>query len=176
MAQLPSKSWGDIWTQLSVTNFLSLKPPQYESNHHKQDFSFLAPASNCKFIKFSPYTSPRLWIPHTPAPHFQNKFYIFLLACRRSKESPSIPGAMQKTWFAWLTSKTERWNPGSQYQNIVRRKDLVTIIRIEYCSNILSSNPYSFLPGNDLRPLDLSSDLLVTLMKYVHRDWPETYT
>ena len=58
----PKARPGYKWTHLSVTNFLSLNPSQYESSHRKQDslitaskvFSFLAPNLNGKVLQLSP--------------------------------------------------------------------------------------------------------------------------
>ena len=42
----------DIWIQSLITNIFSINPPLYQSNHHKQDFSLLAPTSNSENINF----------------------------------------------------------------------------------------------------------------------------
>ena len=75
---------GDTSTQLLVTNFLSFNPPQYKSNHHKQDLlspqaRFFVTCTNFKLQshKISPYIRLPLQMPHTHAPHFQSKFSIF---------------------------------------------------------------------------------------------------
>ena len=55
-----NKSPGDKWTQLSVTNFLILKPPQYKWNHHKQDL-LITSSKVCHFL---------LWLQIVKSKHF----------------------------------------------------------------------------------------------------------
>ena len=69
----PETSSGDKWwTQSLITNFLSFNLPQCESNHHKQDFSLLAPASNYKVIKFPCYLRSA-WISTSGLKFDQNR-------------------------------------------------------------------------------------------------------
>ena len=102
---IPKTSPGDTWTQSLATHFSDFNPLQYESNHHKQDLLITtSKIPHCllqlqiKVIKFLPWISLQLRIPHTPTLHFQSTFS----AHRRSKDSLSTPGAtpenFEPTW------------------------------------------------------------------------------
>ena len=86
------------WTQSSITNFLSLNPPQYESNHHKQDLLITTSKISHCFHQLQ-ITKPQNFDLRSAcnyefniAPHS----IIFLTARRRSDESLPIPGVTQE--------------------------------------------------------------------------------
>ena len=92
-------SLGNTWTQSSVNKFLSLKPCQYNWNHHRQDLlTSRSKISHCllqaqifKSKHFNFHLRPSCNYKLHTLPHPALKGYtIFLTACRRCKESLSI--------------------------------------------------------------------------------------
>ena len=51
LRSLPEISPGNTWIQSLVTNFLSLNPRQYQSNHHMQDF-LITTSNICHCLKW----------------------------------------------------------------------------------------------------------------------------
>ena len=117
---IPKTRPGNTWTHPSVTNFLRLNPPQYESSHHKQDSLITTSKISHFLLQLQFMKSYNL---HLTSAYYY-KFYthphatIFLTARRRSKESFHPCGHARKSWthpapsFPWLTSETKRWNFG----------------------------------------------------------------
>ena len=94
----PKTSPRVTWTQSSITNFFSLNPPQYESNHHKQDLLITtSKTSHC--LHQLQITKPQNFDIRSACNYEFNIAshpIIFLTACRRSKESLSIPAVTQE--------------------------------------------------------------------------------
>ena len=102
----------DTWTQLLVTNFLRIVKSKI---CRSPQVRFLIACSNVKFIviKFSPPISLRLWIPHSPIPHFQRTFSVFNNSEKIQGDFVHPWGHTRKSWtrptslFPWLISQTK---------------------------------------------------------------------